>query len=332
MQYRNNMLEQIGNTPLVKLQKVTKGLKANVFVKLEYFNPSGSYKDRAALYMIEQAEKTGALKPGGIILDSTTGNFGPALAFVGQVKGYKVQLIISQLFLPKPDRLNIMRSWGAEVLVKPIPPDEILGSAPLEERGLLDWVLCKKYCYDIKSKDPKVWWADQISNMDNKLGHQYGQGKELAEQTGGDVAAWVASVGSAGTLWGVADALKAKNPKVKIVGIHPEDFPLFDWNTKGRWEYWVKKVNFPYPKTIVKRMMEEAPPDQIMVVKDPEARDMTNRLAKEEGIFCGLSSGANVWAAIELAKKLGPGQNVVTVAVEWRYKYVGEYPNEHYVV
>lgn len=332
MQFNDNMLELIGNSPLVKLQKVTKGLKANILVKLEYFNPSGSYKDRAALYMVEQAEKRGELKPGGIILDSTTGNFGPGLAFIGGVKGYKVQLIISQMFLPTPSRLNIMRSWGAEVLVKPAPSDKVLAGAPEEERGLLDWVLSKEYCYKIKSKDPKVWWANQISNMDNKLGHQYGQGKEIVEQTGAQVDIWVASVGSGGALWGVADALHEKNRKVKVVAVYPEDFPLFEWNMSGRWEYWLKKVDFPYPKTIVKRMMEEKPPDELMKVKDGDARNMANRLAKEEGIFCGMSSGANVFAAIELAKTLGEGQNVVTVAVDRRDKYVGEYPLEHYVV
>ena len=332
MQFKNNMLEVIGNTPLVKLQEITKGLDANVFLKLEYMNPSGSYKDHAAKYMIEQAEKTGALKPGGIILDSTTGNFGPGLAFVGHLKGYRVRLLISQMFMPKPDRLNIMKSWGAEVLVKPQPSDEILSGASEEERGLLDWVMCKKYCYDLRNKDLKIWWADQITNMDNKLGHQYGQGLELVQQTGGDVHTWVASAGSAGTLWGVADAFREKGYKPRVVAVIPEDFPLFKWNMEGRWEYWVSKIGLPYPKTIIKRMMEEAPPDEIVVVKDKDARNMTNRLVKEEGVFCGFSTGANVFAAVELAKKLGPGHNVATVAVDWRYKYVGEYPKEHYVV
>jgi cysteine synthase A len=168
--------------------------------------------------------------------------------------------------------------------------------------------------------------------MDGKLAHQYGQGKEIVEQTGAKVDLWVASAGSAGCLWGVADALREKTPQVKVVAIYPEDFPLFDWNMSGRWEYWVQKLNFPYPKTIVKRMMEDKPPDEVIAVKDEDARNMANRLAEEEGIYGGMSTGANVFAAVELAKKLSDGQTVVTVAPDRREKYSGEHPYEHYVV
>ncbi|MFC1951883.1 PLP-dependent cysteine synthase family protein [Chloroflexota bacterium] len=332
MEAARNALQLVGNTPLLKLEKVTKGIEADVFVKLEYLNLSGSYKDRAATYMIKQAEKTGALKPDGIILDSTTGNFGPALAFVGGVKGYKVKLLISELFLPAKTRVDIMRGWGAEVQVRPLPPKDFFDQASEDEKGLLDWVLCKKNCTSLKKEDPKIWWADQISNYDNVLGHKFGQGKEIVEQTGADIDVWVASVGSAGALWGVAQALKEKNPKVKIVALCPEDFPLFDWTKRGRWEYWVKQLGFEYPKTLVKRMLEEAPPDELIYITDEDARNMANRLAKEEGIFCGMSSGANVHAAIEIAKKLGKGQKVLSVIVERREKYAGEHPNEHYVV
>ena len=332
MQITKSILQLVGNTPLLKLEKITKGIEADVFVKLEHLNLSGSYKDRAAVYMIEQAENRGELKPDGIILDSTTGNFGPALAFVGGVKGYRVRLIISELFLPNKARLNIMRSWGAEVIVRPAAPKELLAQVSEDEKGLMDWILNKQYCDTLKKNDSKVWWADQISNYDNVLGHKFGQGKEIVEQTDGDVDIWVASVGSAGAFWGVAQALKEKNPKVKAIALYPEDFPLFDWTKRGRWEYWVKKLNFDYPKTLVKRMMEEAPPDEIICVKDEDARNMANRLAKEEGIFCGMSSGANVHTAVELAKKLDKGQKVLSVIVDRREKYAGEHPSEHYVV
>jgi len=332
MKFKKSMLEVIGNTPLLKLQKVTKGIKANVFVKLEHLNPSGSYKDRAALYMIEQAEKRGELKPGGIIIDSTTGNFGPALAFVGGVKGYKVQLIISELFLPNRARFNIMVSWGAEAVVCPPPPREVLEEVSEGEKGLVQWIACKHYCSNLKKSDPKIWWADQITNPDNPLAHRLSTGREIVGQTDGKVDILVASVGSAGTLWGVAEALRERNPKVKVIGLHPDDFPLFDWSMQGRWDYWTKRFGFEYPKTNVKRMLEAGLPDEIISVKDEDARNMANRLAKEEGIFCGMSSGANVYAAVELAKKLDEGQNVLTIIVERREKYAGEHPFEHYVV
>jgi cysteine synthase A len=332
MRFKSNMLDLIGNTPLLKLQKVTKGIGASVYVKLEHLNPSGSYKDRAALYMIEQAEKRGELKPEGIIIDSTTGNFGPALAFVGGVKGYKVQLIISELFLPNRGRLNIMKSWGAEAVVCPPPSKELLDNVSEGEQGLVHWVACKQHCSKLRDSDPRVWWADQITNPDNPGAHRIFTGSEVVEQTGGDVDIWVASVGSAGTLWGVADALKEKNPELKVVAAYPDDFPLFDWSRDGRWEYWTEKFGFKYPETTVKRMLEACPPDEIIAVKDEDARNMANRLAREEGIFCGMSSGANVHAAVELARTLDEGKNVLTIIVERREKYAGEYPSEHYVV
>ena len=332
MKFEVSMLDIIGNTPLLKLQKVTKGIKANVFVKLEHLNPSGSYKDRAALYMIEQAEKRGDVKPGGVIIDSTTGNFGPALAFVGCVKGYKVQLIISELFLPNRARLNIMKSWGAEAIVSTPPPKDILEEVSADEHGLVHWISCKKYCSNLKKNDPTIWWADQITNPDNPAAHRLSTGREIVEQTDGKVDILVASVGSAGALWGVAEALKERNPQIKIIALYPDDFPLFDWSLHERWDYWTGRFGFEYPKTTVKRMLEAGLPDEITPVKDEDARNMANRLAKEEGIFCGMSSGANVFAALEAAKKLDEGQNVVTIIVERREKYAGEYPMEHYIV
>jgi len=332
MEYKKSMLEVIGNTPLLKLQEVTGGIKANVFVKLEHLNPSGSYKDRAALYMVEQAEQQGELKPGRVIIDSTTGNFGPALAFVGGVKGYKVQLIISELFLPNRARLNIMKSWGAEAVVCPPPSEEVLAEVSEGEKGLVHWIACKQYCSNLKKNDPKIWWADQITNPDNPIAHRLTAGREIVGQTDGKVDILVASVGSAGALWGVAEALRERNPKVKVIALHPDDFPLFDWSIHGRWEYWTERFGFEYPKTNVKRMLEAGLPDEIISIKDEDARNMANRLAREEGIFCGMSSGANVCAALEFAKKLDADQNVLTIIVERREKYAGEHPVEHYVV
>ena len=133
-------------------------------------------------------------------------------------------------------------------------------------------------------------------------------------------------MGSAGTLWGVAKALREKNPKVKVIALHPEDSPLLDWSMRQRWDYWNKRFGFESSKTIMEGMLEEGLPDEIISVKDEDARNMANRLAKEEGIFCGMSSGANVYVALELAKKLDKGQNVLNLIVDRREKYAGEYP------
>lgn len=327
-----NVLGEIGNTPLLKLEKVTRGIDANVWVKPEFLNPSGSIKDRAALKMVEEAERSGKLRPGGTIIDSTSGNFGPAISLVGAVKGYKVRLLVSKFFLRAQDRMKIMRCYGPEVAECQPPSAEIMKDVSQAEYGLALWAACKKNCYELQKSNTMVWWADQITNPDNPAAHRETTGKEILEQTSGAVDAFVASVGSGGTLFGVAQALKKKTSNVKIVGVQPADFLVMNWAKEGLWERWSKKLEFSYPPTIVKRMIDAGLPDETMIVADHDARNMANRLCAEEGFFCGMSSGANVFAAIQLAKKLGKGQNVVTVIVDRRDRYLGESPNEHYVV
>lgn len=332
----SNVLGLIGNTPMLKLEKITRGIDANVWVKLEFLNPSGSIKDRAAKYMVEQAEKRGELKTGSVIMDSTSGNFGPAISLVGAVKGYKVRLFVSKFFLRTqekvPPRFAIMKSYGPEVGPCPDPPSELLKDLPERERALAFWASCKKNIVELRKNDPKIWWADQLTNPDHPIAYRQTIGKEILDQTPGQVDVWTASVGSGGTLWGVAEALREKNSTVKIVGLQPTDCPVMEWVKDGLWEKWTKKLDFVYPQTIVKKMQDAGLPDEIMEVRDEDARNMANRLCAEEGFFCGMSSGANVHAAIELAKKLKKGQNVVTVLVDRRDRYLSEYPNEHYVV
>ena len=336
MKIVDSTLSMIGNTPLMKLTKVTNGVKANVLVKCEYFNPSGSIKDRMALRMIEEAEKTGRLKKGGTIIDQTSGNTGPALSFVGNVKGYKVHLFIpgewAGTYNPE-NRIKIMRFFGAKVetlstagyekYVKQLGPD-LQAFAPT--------FIGFKKCHDLEKSDPKIWWANQGCNPDNTRAHRDSTGKEILEQTDGKVDAWVASIGTGGTLYGTALALRKKNPSVKVVGLEPEDTPLTDWMKSGAWASLFKKFGMARMKTIVEEMLEDNMPDEIIRPKDEDAREMANRLCREEGLFCGMSSGANVWAAIQLAKKMEKGQNVVTVLVDRRDRYYPEYPKEHYVI
>lgn len=332
MKTTKNVLELIGNTPLLKLEKVTKGLKANVLVKLEFLNPSGSLKDRIALRMVEQAEREGKLRPGGIIIDSTSGNMGPALSLIGAVKGYKVRLFVSKFFLRAQDRMTIMRCYGPDVARCQLPPKETMEGLPETELGIALWAACKKTCYDLEKSDPRVWWADQITNPANTASYRETMGKEILEQTDEKVDIWTASVGSGGTLFGVAQKLKKKNQNVKVIALQPADFPVINWARDRLWQKWTKRLGFSYPKTIVQTMLEAGLPDKTVTVGDEDARNMANRLCTEEGLFCGMSSGANVFAAIELAKKLDKGQNVVTVIVDRRDRYLGEYPHEHYVV
>lgn len=355
LKYFNGMLELIGNTPLFKLNKVAKDMPANVFVKLELLNPSGSYKDRMALGMVEAAEKGltwngRKLKAGGIVCDASSGNTAPALAFVCAVKGYKAKLGIYKPMLLRDDiRLKITRAYGADVSECPPPtdyvPEEVWKQLSEEEKGL-SWIIAgKKYMYELERGNPDVVWVDQIYNKYNYIG-QMKMGYEIYEQLYGKIDAWGCSIGSGGTLLGVALALKEKGVKPWTFGVVPytsEVYLEFQKAEAKRGEFRASKARqklvdlmglkkWQTEKSIVEEMVKMGYPDEMFRVKDEEARDMANMLAKEEGIWCGMSSGANVFVALKVAERMKEGQNVVTVVVDRRDRYLGEWPNEAYVV
>jgi cysteine synthase len=336
MKITDSTLSLIGNTPLKRLTKVTDGAKANVLVKCEYFNPSGSIKDRMALRMIEEAEKAGKLKTEGTIIDQTSGNTGPALSFVGNVKGYKVRLFIPSewvgVYNPE-NRIKTMRFFGAEVdsfttkgyesILKQLKPDEEAAAST---------IIGMKKCYDLERSDPKIWWSNQSCNPYNTFAHRDSTGKEILDQTDNKVDAVVASIGTGGTLLGIAEAVRKVNPASKVIGLLPEDTLITDWVKNRVFDRFFVQFGIPRYKFIIETMFEKGLPDQVLTVKDEDARETANRLCKEEGLFCGMSSGANVYAAIQLAKKMKKGENVVTVLVDRRDRYFPEYPKEHYVI
>jgi len=336
MKITESTLSLIGNTPLKRLTRVTDGAKANVLVKCEYFNPSGSIKDRIALKMIETAEKEGKLKSGGTVIDQTSGNTGPALSFVGNVKGYKVRLFIPNewagSFNPE-NRIKTMRFFGAEVenFTKAGYEDVLKRLKPNEESAA-GAIIGMKKCYDLERSDPRVWWANQSCNPNNTLAHRDGTGREILDQTDGRVKAFVASIGTGGTLLGIAESLKREVPDVRVIGLVPEDTLITDWVKSHLFDRFFEQFGMPKYKFIIETMFEKGLPDEVTKVKDEDARDMANRLCREEGLFCGMSSGANVYAAIQLAKRMNEGDNVVTVLVDRRDRYFPEYPKEHYVI
>ena len=336
MKVIESTLSLIGNTPLKRLTKVTDGAEADVLVKCEYFNPSGSIKDRMALRMIEEAEKAGRLRRGGTVVDQTSGNTGPALSFVGNVKGYRVRLFIPSEWVGAynpENRIKTMKFFGAEVedftnagyegVLKRLKPDE---------QSAASTIIGMKKCFDLEKGDPMVWWANQSCNPHNTMAHRDSTGMEILEQTDGKVDAFVASVGTGGTLLGIAEALRRENPSVKVVGLVPEDTLITDWVRNHIFDKFFEEFGMPKYKFIIETMFERGLPDQVLRVKDEDAREMANRLCREEGLFCGMSSGANVYAAIQLAKKMRKGENVVTVLVDRRDRYFPEYPQEHYVI
>ncbi len=317
MTITNSVLSLIGNTPLVRLTRVAKDVGAEVLVKLEYLNPSGSIKDRIALRMIEDAERDGALRPGMDIVEASTGNTATSLAFVGGVKGYRVRL-----FLPSKaaseERLRIMKAYGAEVtfLDAATPGEKSAGGGGLH--GSVVEVTPRQHCRELEQAAPdKVWWARQFSSPGNSGAHADGTAREILRQTDGRVDAFVAAIGTCGTLVGCARTLRAHNPAVRVVAVEPRTsrvikdgkliVPIDDPNVAGG---------------LLQEMVNEGFARDMVHVEQDEAIAMAHRLAREEGLFCGLSSGANVLAALRVARELKPGQRVVTILVDSRDRYL----------
>src|SRR4030042_2775402 len=292
MRVHNSVIELIGNTPMVMLNKMTQGLESRVFAKLEFFNPSGSLKDRIALEMIEQAEKDGKLKPGYTIVESSTGNTGIALSFVGNVKGYHVLIFETMPKKIGTERREIMERYGAEVRLLEnsafaTARKKSISGAEIELPG-------RALCREIEKSKPKVWWARQFSNPANIRAHNK-TAAEILEQMNSKVNVFVAAIGTGGTLMGVAEVLKREIPKAEIIGVQPES------------ERNLIVIGKPYPKTdisggIISEMLERNLVDKIIRVNDRDAIATAHRLWKEEGLFEGVSSGANVFVAINEAK------------------------------
>jgi cysteine synthase A len=336
MHDRTTILDHIGDTPLLRLNHVTDGLDAEIYVKCEFTNPGGSIKDRMALSMITQAEKRGDLGPGGTIVDQSTGNTGPALAFVGGVMGYHVTLFLpAQLSsaYDSADRIRIARLYGAEVV--PIDLDEHLPEASeLEgvERAAAFVAIRMKQCHDLQESEPSHWWANQLGNTDNTKVHREQTGREIQEQLEGRIDGWVASVGTGGTLLGVAQALKPHHPSMAVSGVLPTDDPRIEWVRSRAVHRALERLGVPDQRFLMEDLLESNIMDSEVTVDNADAKAMADRLCAEEGLYCGMSSGANVHAAIEMAKNLGPGSRIVTVIVDRRDRYFAEAPNEHYVV
>lgn len=350
MDYRNSMLELIGNTPILKLNKVANNVGANVFVKLEQLNPSGSYKDRMALAMIEAAEKGltwngKKLEPGGIICDASSGNTAPALAFVCALKGYKIKLCVYKTMLRgKGVRLKIIDSYGADVYECPLPCEEILNQLSNREISHSYVIAGKTHMYELERDNPDIIWIDQIYNKYNYIG-QKSMGNEIYEQLNGKIDAWGCSIGSGGTFLGVSLALKEKGVEPWTYGVVPHQTGVVDISAdidkkgeSGRSKIRQKIIDmlglkkWQTEESIVETMYKMGYPDELFKVSTEDARNMANRLCREEGIWCGMSSGANVYAALKVAESMDANQNVVTVIVDRRDRYLDEYPEDIYVV
>ncbi len=277
-----NILESIGNTPIVKINKLNPGKNVTILAKLEGFNPTGSIKDRIALKMIEQAEFEGKLTKGKTIVEPTSGNTGIGLAMIGQVKGFAVEIVMSEAV--SIERRKMIEAFGARVTLT----DPNLGTdgAIIRARQLL------------QENPGKYFMPDQFSNEFNKLAHYKTTAEEIWRQTKGNVDYFVSAIGTSGTIMGVGKYLREKNPEVKIVCAHPE---------KGHYIQGLKNME----EAIVPSIYDPAEINETIMVESEQAFEMSRQIVKNEGIFVGMSSGAALLAAIEVAKKAKSGIIVV---------------------
>ena len=300
MRVVNNVLELIGSTPMVRLNHVVPAGAAEVWVKLEAFNPGFSIKDRAALGMIEKAEAEGVLHPGDTIVEATAGNTGVGLALVGVQKGYKVVFFVPEKF--SKEKVMLMESFGAVVHRT---PTELGMEEAIRQAGAL------------VEKNENHWFAAQFTNPGNPWIHEQTTGREIWEQMNGHVDAFICGAGTAGTFTGVARALKARNPKV-IAAIADTEHSVYSGQQPGSHD--VEGIGASFiPDTF-----DPSVCDDTTIVTDAEAFAMVKRLAVEEGILGGSSSGCNVVGAIRLAIRLGPGKRVVTIIPDSADRYLSK--------
>ena len=299
----NNILELVGNTPMVRLNKVVEKNSAQVLAKLEMFNPGASVKDRIALNMVEQAEKKGILKPGSVIVEPTSGNTGIGLAIVGAVRGYRVILTMPDGM--SQERIQIVQSFGAEVVLTPAK-DGMIGAV--------------EKAREIVASEKDAFMPQQFTNPDNPAMHRKTTAKEILKDTDGHIDAFVAGVGTGGTITGVGEVLKKHNSKIKVIAVEPKSSNVLSGGKPG--PHMIQGIGAGFIPEVVNREVF----DEIMTVDDQEAYQMAKRVAREEGIYTGISSGAAAFAAIKVAKQLGPGKTVVAIFPDSGERYISLEP------
>ncbi|MFL6337331.1 MAG: PLP-dependent cysteine synthase family protein [Pyrinomonadaceae bacterium] len=303
MTVSNNILESIGNTPLVRLKRVVPQGSARVLVKLEWANPTGSMKDRMALASVEAAERDGRLTPGGTVVEYTGGSTGVSLALVCAAKGYRLEIVTSDAF--SEEKIRTMQAFGAQVTV--IPSDR----RQITERLIKEMIDTARRL----SARPGHWWVDQLGNVDAAAGY-HSLGEEIWEQTVGEVDAFVHSVGTAHSIHGASRALRRHRPGLHVAAVEPSESPVLSGKPTG--SHKIEGIGIGFVPPLWHR--EEV--DEILTGSTEEAIGMCRRLACEEGIFAGTSSRLNVVAALRVAERLGPEATVVTLMVDSGIKYV----------
>ncbi|MGB1041464.1 MAG: pyridoxal-phosphate dependent enzyme [Flavobacteriales bacterium] len=319
MKYYNNILETIGNTPLVKLNKLTSDIDATILAKVETTNPGNSVKDRMAVKMIEDAEKAGLLKPGGTVIEGTSGNTGMGLALACIIKGYKLMCVLSDK--QSKEKMDILRAVGAEVVVCPtnVEPDDPRSYYSVSKR--------------LAKETPNSWYVNQYDNLSNRLAHYESTGPEIWEQTEGKITHFVVGVGTGGTISGVGKYLKEKNPEIKIIGIDTYGSVFKKYHETGIFD---EAEIYPYVtegigEDILPKNVDFDIIDHFEKVTDKAAAIMTPRIAKEEGIFVGNSAGSAVQGLLQMKHMFKKNDIVVVLFHDHGSRYVAKFFNQDWM-
>lgn len=310
MTYYDNVLELVGRTPMVKINRLAKGLQATLLAKLEYFNPGGSVKDRIAITMLDDAERRGLLKPGGTVVEATSGNTGLGLAMVCALRGYRCICTLPDK--QSQEKIDVLKAFGAEVVVTPtaVEPDDPRSYYSVAKR--------------LSQEIPNAYYPDQYSNPSNPEAHYRTTGPEIWEQTGGQVKAVVMGMGTGGTMTGVSRYLKEQNPEVKVYGVDPIGSIMYDYFKSGKvveaQQYKIEGIG----EDILPGALDFKALDEIVRVNDRDAFLAARRLVRSEGIFTGGSGGAAMWAALQVARQYGEGDIVVVLLPDTGMRYLSK--------
>ncbi len=309
MEVYNNILELIGNTPIIRLNKISKSVKLTILAKLENLNPGGSVKDRIGIAMIEDAEKKGLLKPGGTIIEPTSGNTGTALAMVAAMKGYKMIFVMPEKM--SEEKRSLLRAFGAKLVITPTdaPFDSPESNHRVAER--------------LTRETPNSYMPNQYENMVNPETHYHTTGREIWEQTGGHVDVFVCCMGTGGTITGAGRYLKEKKKSLKVVGVDPEGsifYPRFHGKPEKPHQYKVEGIGEDFiPATLDLSVL-----DDVVQVSDKHAFEMARRLAREEGLLVGGSGGSAVYAAVKIAENMSDDKTIVVLLPDTGRNYLSK--------